>query len=96
MQHREKFRFDDEDRDDELFFNNSVDYIIEQFENIFFSVFSIKIICKECTDVFSKICLSLFFLFDDVFRFNIKFEIDNISLFEFEIWLLSFSFFELE
>ncbi len=29
MQHREKFRFDDEDRDDELLFDNSVDHIIE-------------------------------------------------------------------
>jgi hypothetical protein len=47
MQHREKFRFDDEDRDDELFFDSSVDHIIKQFEDVFFSVFSIKIICKE-------------------------------------------------
>jgi hypothetical protein len=47
MQHRKKFRFDDKDRDDELFFDNSVDHIIKQFENVFFSVFSIKIIRKE-------------------------------------------------
>jgi hypothetical protein len=47
MQHREKFRFDDEDRDDELFFDSSIDHIIKQFEDIFFSVSSIKIICKE-------------------------------------------------
>jgi hypothetical protein len=47
MQHREKFRFDDEDRDDELLFDSSVDHIIKQFEDIFFSASSIKIICKE-------------------------------------------------
>jgi hypothetical protein len=47
MQHRKKFRFDDEDRDDELFFDSSVDHIIKQFEDVFFSVSSIKIIRKE-------------------------------------------------
>jgi hypothetical protein len=47
MQHREKFRFDDEDRDDELFFDSSIDHIIKQFENVFFSAFSIKIIRKK-------------------------------------------------
>ncbi len=47
MQHREKFRFDDEDRDDELLFDNLINHIIKQFENILFSVFSIKIIYKE-------------------------------------------------
>jgi hypothetical protein len=47
MQHRKKFRFDDEDRDDELLFDSSVDHIIKQFEDVFFSAFSIKIICKE-------------------------------------------------
>jgi hypothetical protein len=47
MQHREKFRFDDEDRDDELLFDNSVDHIIKQFEDVFFSVSSIKIIRKK-------------------------------------------------
>jgi hypothetical protein len=47
MQHRKKFRFDDEDRDDELFFDNSVDHFIKQFEDVFFSVSSIKIIRKE-------------------------------------------------
>jgi hypothetical protein len=47
MQHREKFRFDDEDRDDELLSDSSVDHIIKQFEDIFFSASSIKIICKE-------------------------------------------------
>jgi hypothetical protein len=47
MQHRKKFRFDDEDRDDELFFNNSIDHFIKQFENVFFSDFSIKIIRKK-------------------------------------------------
>jgi hypothetical protein len=47
MQHREKFRFDDEDRDDELLFDNSIDHIIKQFEDVFFSAFSIKIICKK-------------------------------------------------
>jgi hypothetical protein len=47
MQHRKKFCFDDEDRDDELFFNSSVDHIIKQFEDVFFSVSSIKIIRKE-------------------------------------------------
>jgi hypothetical protein len=47
MQHRKKFRFDDENRDDELLFDSSVDHIIKQFEDIFFSASSIKIICKE-------------------------------------------------
>jgi hypothetical protein len=47
MQHREKFRFDDEDRDDELLFDSSVDHIIKQFEDVFFSASSIKIIRKE-------------------------------------------------
>jgi hypothetical protein len=47
MQHRKKFRFDDENRDDELLFDNSVDHIIKQFENIFFSASSIKIIRKK-------------------------------------------------
>jgi hypothetical protein len=47
MQHRKKFRFDDEDRDDELFFDSSVDHIIKQFEDVFFSVSSIKIIRNE-------------------------------------------------
>jgi hypothetical protein len=47
MQHRKKFRFDDEDRDDELLFDSSVDHIIKQFEDVFFSVSSIKIIRKE-------------------------------------------------
>jgi hypothetical protein len=47
MQHREKFRFDDEDRDDELLFDSSIDHIIKQFEDVFFSASSIKIIRKE-------------------------------------------------
>jgi hypothetical protein len=47
MQHREKFRFDDENRDDELLFDSSIDHFIKQFEDVFFSVFSIKIIRKE-------------------------------------------------
>jgi hypothetical protein len=47
MQHREKFRFDDEDRDDELLSDSSIDHIIKQFEDVFFSASSIKIIRKE-------------------------------------------------
>jgi hypothetical protein len=47
MQHRKKFRFDDENRDDELLFDSSIDHIIKQFENVFFNAFSIKIICKK-------------------------------------------------
>jgi hypothetical protein len=47
MQHRKKFRFDDENQDDELLFDSSVDHIIKQFENVFFSVSSIKIIRKK-------------------------------------------------
>jgi hypothetical protein len=47
MQHRKKFRFDDENREDELLFDSSVDHFIKQFEDVFFSVSSIKIICKE-------------------------------------------------
>jgi hypothetical protein len=57
MQHREKFRFDDEDRDDELFFDSSVDHIIKQFEDVFFSASSIKIIRKK------SICCALKDLF---------------------------------
>jgi hypothetical protein len=47
MKHRKKFRFDDEDRNDELLFDNSVDHIIKQFEDVLFSASSIKIIRKE-------------------------------------------------
>jgi hypothetical protein len=47
MQHRKKFRFDDENRNDELLFDSSVDHIIKQFENVFFSVSSINVIRKE-------------------------------------------------
>jgi hypothetical protein len=47
MQHRKKFRFDDENRNDELFFDSSIDHIIKQFENVLFSVSSIKIIRKK-------------------------------------------------
>jgi hypothetical protein len=54
MQHREKFRFDDEDRDDELLFDSSIDHIIKQFEDVFFSASSIKIICKESINCFLK------------------------------------------
>jgi hypothetical protein len=54
VKQRKKFRFDDEDRDDELLFDSSVDHIIKQFEDILFSAFSIKIICKECINCFFK------------------------------------------
>jgi hypothetical protein len=47
MQHREKFRFDDENSDDELLFDSSVDHIIKQFEDVFFNVSLIKIIRKK-------------------------------------------------
>jgi hypothetical protein len=47
MQHREKFRFDDEDRNDELFFDSSVNHIIKQFEDVLFNASSIKIIRKK-------------------------------------------------
>jgi hypothetical protein len=47
MQHRKKFRFDDENRNDELLFDNSIDHIIKQFEDVFFNASSIKIICKK-------------------------------------------------
>jgi hypothetical protein len=47
MQHRKKFRFNDEDRDDELFFDSSVDHIIKQFEDVFFRTSLIKIIRKK-------------------------------------------------
>ncbi len=57
MQHREKFRFDDEDRDDELLFDSSVDHIIKQFEDVLFSASSIKIIRKR------SICCALKDLF---------------------------------
>jgi hypothetical protein len=54
MQHREKFRFDDKDRDDELLFDSSIDHIIKQFEDVFFSASSIKIIRKESINCFFK------------------------------------------
>jgi hypothetical protein len=78
MQHRETFRFRDENRDDELLFDSSVDQIIKQFEDIFFNVSSIEIICKERINDFSKIYLSLFSLFVNVFIFNIKFDVEDI------------------
>ncbi len=46
MQHRKKFCFDDERRNNELLFRSLVDHFIKQFENIFFNVFSIKIIVE--------------------------------------------------
>jgi hypothetical protein len=64
MQHRKKFRFDDEDRDDELLSDSSVDHIIKQFEDVFFSVSSIKIIRKE------SICCALKDLFIAVFFYR--------------------------
>jgi hypothetical protein len=62
MQHEKKFRFDDEDRNDELLFDSSVDHIIKQFENVFFNAFSIKIIRKEsiCC-VFKNLLIVVFF-----------------------------------
>ncbi len=60
MQHREKFRFDDERRNNELFFCNSVDHFIEWFENVFFNAFSIKIICKKSINYSFK---NLFIIF---------------------------------
>jgi hypothetical protein len=63
MQHREKFRFDDEDRDDELFFDSSVDHIIKQFEDVFFSASSIKIICKKSINCsFKNLLIVVFFV----------------------------------
>jgi hypothetical protein len=47
MQHRKKFRFDDENRDDELLFDSSIDHFIKQFENVLFNASSIKIIRKK-------------------------------------------------
>jgi hypothetical protein len=64
MQHRKKFRFDDEDRNDELFFDSSVDHIIKQFEDVLFSVFSIKIIRKK------SICCAFKDLFIAVFFYR--------------------------
>jgi hypothetical protein len=57
MQHRKNFRFDDENRNDELLSDSSVDHIIKQFEDVFFNVSSIKIIRKE------SICCALKDLF---------------------------------
>jgi hypothetical protein len=57
MQHRKKFRFDNENRNDELFFDSSVDHFIKQFEDVLFSAFSIKIIRKK------SICCALKNLF---------------------------------
>jgi hypothetical protein len=57
MQHRKKFRFNDEDRDDKLLFDSSIDHIIKQFEDVLFSASSIKIIRKE------SICCALKNLF---------------------------------
>ncbi len=83
MQHRKKFRFDDEDRDDELFFDNSVDHIIKQFENLFFNAFSIKIIRKE------NICCALKDLFMIVFfyRWRLFIQLRIRCWWHFFIWL---------
>jgi hypothetical protein len=63
MQHRKKFRFDDEDRDDELLFDSSVDHIIKQFEDVLFSASSIKIICKESIScVFKDLLIVILFV----------------------------------
>jgi hypothetical protein len=64
MQHRKKFRFDDENRDDELLSDSSIDHIIKQFENVFFSASSIKIIRKK------SICCALKDLFIVVFFYR--------------------------
>jgi hypothetical protein len=64
MQHREKFRFDDEDRNDELLFDSSIDHFIKQFEDVFFSVSSIKIIRKK------NICCVLKDLFIVIFFYR--------------------------
>jgi hypothetical protein len=64
MQHREKFRFHDENRNEELFFDNSIDHIIKQFEDVFFSVSSIKIIRKK------SICCAFKDLFIVVFFYR--------------------------
>jgi hypothetical protein len=63
MQHWKKFRFDDEDQDDKLFFDSSVDHIIKQFENVLFSVSLIKIIRKK------SICYTFKNLFIVIFIF---------------------------
>ncbi len=73
MQHRKQFRLNDENRNDELFFNSSIDHIIKQFENVFFNAFLIKIIRKK----------SICWVFKDLFivvlfyrwRFFIQFRI---------------------
>jgi hypothetical protein len=57
MQHRKKFCFEYKNRNNELFFDNSINYIIKQFEDIFFNLFLIKIICKNALIVFFEICL---------------------------------------
>jgi hypothetical protein len=63
MQHREKFRFDDEDRNDELLFDSSVDHFIKQFEDVFFSASSIKIIRKESICAFKDLLVVIIVLF---------------------------------
>ncbi len=51
---------------------------------IYFSTFFwSRSFAKNASIVFSKICLSMFFLFDDVFLFNFEFDVDDISLFDF-------------
>jgi hypothetical protein len=61
---------------------------------IYFLLFcQLKSFAKNASSIFfKKNYLSLFFLFDDVFLFNFEFDVNDISLFELKICLLSFSF----
>jgi hypothetical protein len=55
------------------FFDSSIDHIIKQFENIFFSAFLIKIICKESINCsFKNLFIVVFFV---RWRFSIQFRI---------------------
>jgi hypothetical protein len=101
MQHRKKFCFDDENRNDELLFDSSIDHIIKQFENVFFSVSLIKIIRKKsiCCVLKNLFIVVLFYRWRLFIQFRIRrwwHFLFDFSLFELEIWLLNFSSSEFE
>ncbi len=49
------------------------------------TLFRSRSFAKNSSTFFSKICLLLFSLFNDVFLLNFEFNVDEISLFELEI-----------
>jgi hypothetical protein len=74
----------DENQNNKLFFDNLIDHIIEQFKNILFSVFSIKIICKKCINcIFKNMFIIVLFV---RWRLFIQLQIERWWYF-FRIWI---------